>query len=109
MLDREGEARSAIGGLRQLVDHAGDADIAAFPGTRQRVGKPELGAPGGVKKPRRRRGLEGPDEELPIRLTVPRPAYTGTMAEAAGTRVAESAAPEPEVESAGEPTHTGGW
>jgi NADH:ubiquinone oxidoreductase subunit 6 (subunit J) len=68
-----------------------------------------VAAIGAVVLARRRRGLEGDEEELQIRVRAPRPAYTGTMAEAAGTRVAESSAPEPEVQSAGEPTHTGGW
>jgi NADH-quinone oxidoreductase subunit J len=64
---------------------------------------------------RRRRGLEGPDEQLELRISAPRPAYTGTMAEAAGTRQAESAAPAPDVEPVGsagrsqnEPNQ-GGW
>jgi NADH-quinone oxidoreductase subunit J len=66
-------------------------------------------AVGAVVLARRRRGLETEDEELELRIRAPRPAYTGTMAEAAGTRAVESAAPEPEVENAAEPTRTGGW
>jgi NADH-quinone oxidoreductase subunit J len=68
-----------------------------------------VAAIGAVVLARRRRGLEGPDEQYELRLHAPRPAYTGTMAEAAGTRVAETVPP-PEVErvaSAGE--HEGGW
>ncbi len=55
-----------------------------------------VAAIGAVVLARRRRGLE-PDEELRLRIRAPRPAYTGTMAEAAGTRVAETL-PEPEPE-----------
>ena len=62
--------------------------------------------------PGRRRGLDEPDEQFELRIRAPRPAYTGTMAEAAGTRIAETI-PEPEVErvgSAGEAqTREGGW
>ncbi len=70
-----------------------------------------VAAVGAVVLARRRRGLEEPDEQLLRRVRVPRPAYTGTLAEAAGTRVAESPAqPEIEpVEESPEPTHTGGW
>ncbi len=72
-----------------------------------------VAAIGAVVLARRRRGLEGPDEQLAVRISAPRPAYTGTMAEAAGTRAAESAAPEPEVEPVGagrQPReHQGGW
>jgi NADH-quinone oxidoreductase subunit J len=68
-------------------------------------------AVGAVVLARRRRGLEeGEDEELELRIRAPRPAYTGTMAEAAGTRAIESAAPEPEVEGVGARNeHEGGW
>ena len=55
---------------------------------------------GAVVLARRRRGLE-PDEELELRIRAPRPAYTGTMAEAAGTRVAETLPP-PDVEPVGQ-------
>jgi NADH-quinone oxidoreductase subunit J len=43
-------------------------------------------AVGAVVLARRRRGLE-PDEEIDTRVETPRPAWTGTMAEAAGIRV----------------------
>ncbi|MBV8989053.1 MAG: NADH-quinone oxidoreductase subunit J [Solirubrobacterales bacterium] len=56
-----------------------------------------VAAVGAVVLARRRRGLEKPDEQFELRVRTPRPAYTGTMAEAAGTRVAESP-PQPEVE-----------
>ena len=66
-----------------------------------------VAAVGAVVLARRRRGLEAPDEELELRLHAPRPAYTGTMAEAAGTRIIETA---PEPERVGEVgTHEGGW
>jgi NADH:ubiquinone oxidoreductase subunit 6 (subunit J) len=68
-----------------------------------------VAAVGAVVLARRRRGLESEDQELELRIRAPRPAYTGTMAEAAGTRAVESAAPEPEVENAPEPTRSGGW
>ena len=57
-----------------------------------------VAAVGAVVLARRRRGLEGPDEQFELRIHAPRPAYTGTMAEAAGTRIAE---PPPEVEPVG--------
>jgi NADH:ubiquinone oxidoreductase subunit 6 (subunit J) len=74
-----------------------------------------VAAVGAVVLARRRRGLE-PDVDLVRRVRAPRPAYTGTMAEAAGTRVAETI-PAPEVETSGEeqqrepaPTgYEGGW
>jgi NADH-quinone oxidoreductase subunit J len=69
-----------------------------------------VAAIGAVVLARRRRGLE-PDEQLLRRVHVPRPAYTGTLAEAAGTRVAETSPP-PEIEpddQSPQPTHTGGW
>jgi NADH-quinone oxidoreductase subunit J len=66
-----------------------------------------VAAVGAVVLARRRRGLEH-DEELDHRIFVPRPAGTGTMAEAAGVRqvhppVVEEApaADEPEVEVVG--------
>ena len=52
-----------------------------------------VAAVGAVVLARRRRGLERPEDELEVGTRVPRPAYTGTMAEAAGTRVAEAIAP----------------
>jgi NADH-quinone oxidoreductase subunit J len=74
-----------------------------------------VAAIGAVVLARRRRGLE-PDLELERRVSVPRPAFTGTMAEAAGTRVAETLPP-PEVEPDGSqpapvgapPAGEGGW
>jgi NADH-quinone oxidoreductase subunit J len=73
-----------------------------------------VAAIGAVVLARRRRGLEGPDEEIQFRIRTPRPAYSGTMAEAAGTRAAETAAPPPEVEPVGsggrsQARHEGGW
>jgi NADH-quinone oxidoreductase subunit J len=44
-----------------------------------------VAAVGAVVLARRRRGLE-PDEQVILRIEAPRPAYTGTMAEAAGVR-----------------------
>jgi NADH:ubiquinone oxidoreductase subunit 6 (subunit J) len=70
-----------------------------------------VAAIGAVVLARRRRGLEGPDEQFELRIHAPRPAYTGTMAEAAGTRVAETT-PAPEVEpvaTGSDRTHQGGW
>lgn len=58
-----------------------------------------VAAIGAVVLARRRRGLE-PDEQLELRIRTPRPRYTGTMAEGAGTRVTETL-PEPEVETVG--------
>jgi NADH-quinone oxidoreductase subunit J len=63
-----------------------------------------VAAIGAVVLARRRRGLEGADEEFELRVRAPRPAYTGTMAEAAGVRRAVEAAEEeiePEVEVVG--------
>jgi NADH:ubiquinone oxidoreductase subunit 6 (subunit J) len=71
-----------------------------------------VAAVGAVVLARRRRGLEG-DESPPITVSAPRPAYTGTMAEAAGVRPAGHEEPmEPEGESVGGPPRTttqGGW
>jgi NADH-quinone oxidoreductase subunit J len=72
-------------------------------------------AVGAVVLARRRRGLE-PDVAFERRVRAPAPAYTGTMAEGAGTRVAETI-PAPEIEVAGdgerrEPApsgYEGGW
>ncbi|HEV7176386.1 MAG TPA: NADH-quinone oxidoreductase subunit J [Solirubrobacteraceae bacterium] len=66
-----------------------------------------VAAVGAVVLARRRRGLEGPDEQLDLRIYAPRPAYTGTMAEAAGTRIIETV-PEPERVGEASP-HEGGW
>jgi NADH-quinone oxidoreductase subunit J len=65
-----------------------------------------VAAVGAVVLARRRRGLEQPDEPFELRLHAPRPAYTGTMAEAAGTRIIEPAPPA-EVGSATD--REGGW
>jgi len=70
-----------------------------------------VAAVGAVVLARRRRGLEEPDEQLLVRIRAPRPAYTGTMAEAAGTRVAETVPP-PEAEAVGAASDSreeGGW
>jgi NADH-quinone oxidoreductase subunit J len=71
-----------------------------------------VAAIGAVVLARRRRGLEGPDERLQRRIRVARPAYTGTMAEAAGTRVIETLPP-PEIEPVGrtgvDQSREGGW
>jgi NADH:ubiquinone oxidoreductase subunit 6 (subunit J) len=72
-----------------------------------------VAAIGAVVLARRRGGLE-PDLELERRVHVPRPAFTGTMAEAAGTRAVETLPP---AEIEGEPRpvagtrggHEGGW
>jgi NADH-quinone oxidoreductase subunit J len=71
-----------------------------------------VAAIGAVVLARRRRGLEEPDEDFELRVHAPRPAYTGTMAEAAGVRQAVEAAAEeiePEVEVVGRRTDQGGW
>ncbi len=70
-----------------------------------------VAAMGAVVLARRRRGLDDHDEAEVLTVLTPRPAYTGTMAEAAGTRVAQSA-PEPDGEpigAQGERGHEGGW
>jgi NADH-quinone oxidoreductase subunit J len=69
-----------------------------------------VAAVGAVVLARRRRGLEGP-EEPDLRISAPRPAYTGTMAEAAGIRpAAHEEEPEPEIQPvAGSTRSTGGW
>ncbi|HTT29575.1 MAG TPA: NADH-quinone oxidoreductase subunit J [Solirubrobacteraceae bacterium] len=68
-------------------------------------------AVGAVVLARRRRGLE-PDEEAGLRVSVARPAYTGTMAEAAGIRPrgdeSFTAEGEPVTERTGS-GHEGGW
>jgi NADH-quinone oxidoreductase subunit J len=64
-----------------------------------------VAAVGAVMLARRRRGLEA-DEELRIRIAAPRPAYTGTMAEAAGSRTTGTMPP-PAIASEGEPITTG--
>src|SRR5579859_1426297 len=68
-----------------------------------------VAAVGAVVLARRRRGLGG-DEQAEITLRAPRPAYTGTMAEAAGVRPAAQEEPAlPEAEIVGETTTRGGW
>jgi NADH-quinone oxidoreductase subunit J len=71
-----------------------------------------VAAVGAVVLARRRRGLEGPDEQVALQIRAPRPVWTGTMAEAAGTRTAETV-PAPEVEPVGSAgdgkTREGGW
>jgi NADH-quinone oxidoreductase subunit J len=69
-----------------------------------------VAAVGAVVLARRRRGLEGPDEAFERRVRQPRPAFMGTMAEAAGIRGAEPMAP-PEVEPVGgaSKAREGGW
>jgi NADH-quinone oxidoreductase subunit J len=47
-----------------------------------------VAAIGAVVLARRRRGLDEPEEQIAVRVTAPRPSYTGTMAEAAGIRPA---------------------
>ncbi len=74
-----------------------------------------VAAIGAVVLARRRRGLESPEDELVEHdvfehIVTPRPAYTGTMAEAAGTRGAETAEPDVEPVTTGSPpTEQGGW
>ena len=63
-----------------------------------------VAAIGAVVLARRRRGLEELDEEIEYRIHAPRPAYTGTMAEAAGVRSAiteTEGVPEPIAEPVG--------
>ena len=66
-------------------------------------------AVGAVVLARRRRGLE-PDEQIALRIETPRPAWTGTMAEAAGlTGPGQEGSAEP-VATAGDPSNRqGGW
>jgi NADH-quinone oxidoreductase subunit J len=73
-----------------------------------------VAAMGAVVLARRRRGLEA-DEQVAYRIEAPRPAYTGTMAEAAGVRPRGGDEPlTPEVEPVGTTTsdatqQQGGW
>ena len=62
-----------------------------------------VAAVGAVVLARRRRGLETGPEEQPVQIRAPRPAYAGTLAEAAGVRVAPPEEFEPIVEPAGSP------
>jgi NADH:ubiquinone oxidoreductase subunit 6 (subunit J) len=74
-----------------------------------------MAAVGAVVLARRRRGLEGEEgAEEELRIRAPKPAYVGTMAEAAG--VSGFPAPQPEVEkvgassgASGGPHAGGGW
>ena len=71
-----------------------------------------VAAIGAVVLSRRRRGLEPVDEQLERHVREPRPAYTGTMAEAAGVRsTLEPSAEEivTEVEVVGQGADEGGW
>jgi len=77
-----------------------------------------VAAVGAVVLARRRRGLD-PDEQAQFQVRAPRPAYTGTMAEAAGVRpAAHEEQLTPDVERVGTTTdegaaatgqHQGGW
>jgi NADH:ubiquinone oxidoreductase subunit 6 (subunit J) len=73
-----------------------------------------VAAVGAVVLARRRRGLE-PEEKIAFGIATPRPAYTGTMAEAAGIRPSGGDEPlTPGVEPVGTTTgdrseHQGGW
>jgi NADH:ubiquinone oxidoreductase subunit 6 (subunit J) len=73
-----------------------------------------VAAIGAVVLARRRRGLES-EEQPAYRIDAPRPAYTGTMAEAAGVRSRDEDEPlKPKVEPVGTTTHDatrqqGGW
>ncbi|MDQ6818293.1 MAG: NADH-quinone oxidoreductase subunit J [Actinomycetota bacterium] len=62
-----------------------------------------VAAIGAVVLARRRRGLEAGPEEQPLEIGAPRPAYTGTLAEAAGIRVPAPEDLEPIVEPVGSP------
>jgi len=71
-----------------------------------------VAAVGAVVLARRRRGLDPEEDELDRRLiATPRPSYTGTMAEGAGTRGAETQAPEAEPvgRRPGSEDDRGGW
>src|SRR5437763_2307524 len=59
-----------------------------------------VAAIGAVVLARRRRGLEPDEQQLELSVRTPRPAYTGTMAEAAGVRVGPAEGAEPIVEGA---------
>jgi NADH-quinone oxidoreductase subunit J len=73
-----------------------------------------VAAVGAVVLARRRRGLEA-EEQVAYRIEAPRPAYTGTMAEAAGVRPRAGDEPlKPKVEPVGTTTEDatrqqGGW
>src|ERR1700759_3564 len=71
-----------------------------------------VAAVGAVVLARRRRGLEGPDEQLELQIRAPRPVGRGARAGAAGTGTAETV-PAPEIEPVGSSrdgqTREGGW
>ena len=73
-----------------------------------------VAAMGAVVLARRRRGLDA-EEQVAYRIEAPRPAYTGTMAEAAGVRPRGGDEPlTPKVEPVGTTTsdatqQQGGW
>ena len=78
-----------------------------------------VAAVGAVVLARRRRGLE-PDEQFELRVHAPRPAWTGTMAEAGGIRLPVPEEPIASAEPVGTATtgdgagspdseHEGGW
>ena len=50
LLHRKRESFAALLGLRQLVDHADDLDVASFPDAGQLVGEPRFRAPRGIKE-----------------------------------------------------------
>jgi NADH:ubiquinone oxidoreductase subunit 6 (subunit J) len=56
-----------------------------------------VAAIGAVVLARRRRGLEGPEQDEALQVRAPRPAYLGSMAEAAGVRVPSPEQIQPEV------------
>jgi NADH-quinone oxidoreductase subunit J len=68
-----------------------------------------VAAVGAVVLARRRRGLE-PEVEMDRRVRMTRPSFTGTMAEAAGTRLPqpEPQGPQPPLDSDPEPAGAGG-
>jgi NADH-quinone oxidoreductase subunit J len=59
-----------------------------------------VAAIGAVVLARRRRGLEAGPEEQPLEIRAPRPAYTGTLAEAAGVRIVPAEEMEPVISPA---------
>jgi NADH:ubiquinone oxidoreductase subunit 6 (subunit J) len=75
-----------------------------------------VAAIGAVVLARRRRGLE-PEAETERAVRISRPAFTGTMAEAVGTRAPRPQGPQPPLDSEPEPAgtaggdrpHQGGW
>ncbi len=73
-----------------------------------------VAAVGAIVLARRRRGLEGPGSEEDISVRVPRPSWTGTMAESTGIRLGPADERDPVVvasgthDEAGSPRE-GGW